>query len=60
LLDRSKTYSIEKNGQTIGSLDKGIFKPRGGTKGIGFNPEGVLEISTGMAGTQTFLIQAEK
>jgi hypothetical protein len=59
-LDKSKDYSIRKNGQLVGYLRKGTIAPAAGMKGIEFNKEGILKISTDLAKAQTFLIQAEK
>jgi hypothetical protein len=55
-LNKSKIYSIKKNGQLVGYLKKGVLER---AQGIEFNKEGILKISTGLEKTQTFLIQAE-
>jgi hypothetical protein len=59
-LDKSKDYSIKKNGQLVGYLKKGTVTPVAGMKGIEFNKEGILKITTDLAKAQMFLIQAEK
>jgi hypothetical protein len=59
-LERTKVYSIKKNGLPIGYLKKGVVMPVNGAKGIEFSKEGILKISTDLAKAQSFLIQAEK
>jgi hypothetical protein len=59
-LDRSKVYSIKKDGLLVGYLKKGAIVAIKGAKGIEFSKEGILKISTDLAKAQTFLIQAEK
>ena len=59
-LDRSKVYSIKKNGLLVGYLKKGVVAPVKGAKGIEFSKDGILKISTDLAIAQIFLIQAEK
>lgn len=44
----------------VGYLKKGVMVPIKGAKGIEFNEEGILTISTDLAKAQIFLIQAEK
>jgi len=58
-LNQSKIYSIKKNGQLVGYLRKGTIAPVAGMKGIEFNKEGILKISTDLAKAQTFIIQAD-
>ena len=45
-LNQSKAYSIKKNGQLMGYLRKGVIAPAAGVKGMEFNREGTLRIST--------------
>ena len=58
-LNRSKVYSIKKNGQLVAYLKKGILELAKGVKGIEFNSEGMLKVSTGLSSAQTFIVQAE-
>jgi hypothetical protein len=58
-LDRLKVYSIKKNGLIVGNLKKGAVAPVKGARGIEFNQEGILKISTDLFKAQRFLIQAE-
>ena len=59
-LNRSKAYSIKKNGQLVGYLKKGVIEPAKGARGIEFNQEGILNILTDLAKAQSYIIQAEK
>jgi hypothetical protein len=59
-LDKSKKYSITRNGQLVGSLKSGILESGKGAKGIELGSEGILKVSTDLLKDQTFLIQAEK
>lgn len=58
-LNKSKNYSISKNGQLIAHLRKGALEPRKGGKDVEFSNEGILKISTDLEKAQTFLVQAE-
>jgi hypothetical protein len=59
-LDKAKIYSIRKNGQLLGYLKNGALDHAKSLKGIEFGNEGILRISTNLAGAQTYLIQAER
>jgi hypothetical protein len=58
-LNKSKIYSIKKNGSVVGYLKKGALETGKAVKGMEFNKEGILKISTDLDKVQTFLIQAE-
>ena len=58
-LNKSKVYSIRKNGQLVGYLKKGTLEPQKGVKGIEFSGEGILKVSTDLEKEQIFLVQAE-
>jgi hypothetical protein len=58
-LNKAKSYSIRKNGQLLGYLKRGAFEPVQGVKGIDFNKDGILKISTDLSGSQSFIVQAE-
>lgn len=59
-LDRSKNYSITKDGKTLGQLKNGILQPKSGIKEIEWKSDGTLSISTNLIKPNTFLIQAER
>jgi hypothetical protein len=59
-LDKSKTYSISKDGQIAGYLRKGLFEPARGAKGIEFDDQGILRISTDLSKAQSFMIEARQ
>jgi len=59
-LDRSKVYTVSKNGKSLGYMKKGVIHPQKGAKSLEARGEGNLAISTDLSRTYTFVIQAEK
>jgi hypothetical protein len=58
-LDKSKLYSIKKDGETLGTLDKGILHLKSGVKEIEWRDDETLKISTDLLKSHTFLIYAK-
>jgi hypothetical protein len=58
-LDKSKLYSINKDGETLGNLENGIVHLKNGLKEIEWRTDGTLKISTDLVGSHTFLISAQ-
>jgi hypothetical protein len=58
-LDKAKLYSIKKDGETLGNLDKGILHLKSGVKEIEWRDDETLKISTDLLKSHTFLIYAK-
>ena len=59
-LDKSKVYSVHKDGQSIGQLKKGAVQAKKGDKALEIKGEGILSISTDLSKAHTFIVQAKE
>ena len=57
-LEKTKVYSVRKDGKLIGYVKKGTVIPSKGLKGLELNIDGGLTVSTDLNKPQSFLIQA--
>jgi len=58
-LDKSKRYSINKDGETLGNIENGILHLKSEVKEIEWRADGTLAISTDLVKSHTFLIFAK-